>query len=141
MTAEVDMNAAAVPAPRAGKAVVAGRVISGLAILFLIFDGVIKLPPMAEVITTLQQLGYPATPTLARGLGVLSLLCTLLYAIPRTSVIGAILLTGLLGGAIATHLRAQSPVFSHLLFGVYIGAMVWGGLYLRNARLRALLWS
>jgi uncharacterized membrane protein YphA (DoxX/SURF4 family) len=135
------MNAAAVPAPRAGKAVVAGRVISGLAILFLIFDGVIKLPPMAEVITTLQQLGYPATPTLARGLGVLSLLCTLLYAIPRTSVIGAILLTGLLGGAIATHLRAQSPVFSHLLFGVYIGAMVWGGLYLRNARLRALLWS
>jgi hypothetical protein len=89
----------------------------------------------------LQQLGYPATPTLARGLGVLSLLCTLLYAIPRTSVIGAILLTGLLGGAIATHLRAQSPVFSHLLFGVYIGAMVWGGLYLRNARLRALLWS
>ena len=135
------MNAAAVPAPRAGKAVVVGRVISGLAILFMIFDGVIKLPPMAEVITTLQQLGYPATPAFARGLGVLSLLCTLLYAIPRTSVIGAILLTGLLGGAIATHLRAQSPIFSHLLFGVYVGAMVWGGLYLRNPRLRALLWS
>jgi len=135
------MNAAAAPAPRGGKAVVVGRVISGLAILFLIFDGIIKLPPMAEVITTLQQLGYPATPAFARGLGVLSLLCTLLYAIPRTSVIGAILLTGLLGGAIATHLRAQSPVFSHLLFGVYVGAMVWGGLYLRNTRLRALLWS
>ena len=135
------MNAAAVPAPRADKAVVVGRVISGLAILFMIFDGVIKLPPIAEVITTLQQLGYPATPAFARGLGVLSLLCTLLYAIPRTSVIGAILLTGLLGGAIATHLRAQSPIFSHLLFGVYVGAMVWGGLYLRNPRLRALLWS
>jgi hypothetical protein len=133
------MNAAAVPAPRADKAVVVGRVISGLAILFMIFDGVIKLPPIAEVITTLQQLGYPATPAFARGLGVLSLLCTLLYAIPRTSVIGAILLTGLLGGAIATHLRAQSPIFSHLLFGVYVGALVWGGLYLRNPRLRALL--
>ncbi len=135
------MNTAAASAPRAGKGVIAGRIISGLAILFLVFDGVIKLPPIAEVITTLQQLGYPATPTFARGLGVLSLVCTLLYAIPRTSVIGAILLTGLLGGAIATHLRAQSPVFSHLLFGVYVGAMVWGGLYLRNPRLRALLLS
>lgn len=134
------MNAATTPAPRATKAVVAGRIISGLAIAFLLFDGIIKLPPIDEVITTLQQLGFPATPAFARGLGVLSLLCTLLYAIPRTSVIGAILLTGLLGGAIATHLRLQSPVFSHLLFGVYIGAMVWGGLYLRDARLRAALW-
>ena len=135
------MNAAVSPATRVSKAVIVGRVLSGLAILFLLMDGVIKLPPMAQVIETLQQLGYPATPTLARGLGVLSLLCTLLYAIPRTSVLGAILLTGLLGGAIATHLRAQSPVFSHVLFGVYIGALVWGGLYLRNPRLRALLWS
>lgn len=133
------MNAAVSPAVRVNKGVIVGRVLSGLAILFLLMDGFIKLPPLPQVIETLQQLGYPATPTLARGLGVLSLLCTLLYAIPRTSVLGAILLTGLLGGAIASHLRAQSPIFSHLLFGVYIGALVWGGLYLRNARLRALL--
>jgi hypothetical protein len=135
------MNAAVSPATRAGKAVIVGRILSGLAILFLLMDGVIKLPPMAQVIESLQQLGYPATTGMARGLGALSLVCTLLYAIPRTSVIGAILVTGLLGGAIATHLRAQSPVFSHLLFGVYIGALVWGGLYLRNPRLREVLWS
>jgi hypothetical protein len=75
----------------------------------------------------------------ARGLGVLTLLCALLYAIPRTSVFAAILLTGLLGGAMATHLRVDSPLFTHLLFGFYIGVMAWGGLYLRDPRLRAMI--
>ena len=73
------------------------------------------------------------------GLGVLTLVCTLLYAVPRTSVLGAILLTGLFGGAMATHLRVGSPLFSHLLFGLYLGLLMWGGLYLRDARLRALI--
>jgi hypothetical protein len=72
-------------------------------------------------------------------LGILTLVSTVLYALPRTSVLGAILLTGYLGGAIATHLRIGSPLFTHILFGVYLGLMVWGGLYLRDERLRALL--
>ena len=110
---------------------------SALVILFLLFDGIIKLVPLAPVTETLAELGYPVN--LARALGVLTLACTILYAMPRTSVLGAILLTGLLGGAIATHLRVGSPVFTHLLFGVYLGLMVWGGLFLRDDRLRALV--
>src|SRR5688572_30604516 len=81
----------------------AGRILSGLVVLFLVFDGTIKLVPLAPVIESMAQLGYPAG--LERGLGVLTLACGLLYAVPRTSVLGAVLLTGLLGGAIATHLR------------------------------------
>ena len=116
-----------------------GRVLSGVVVFFLSMDGVIKLVPIAAVTETMQQLGYSGSVTQARGLGVLTLLCALLYAIPRTSVLGAILLTGLLGGAMATHLRVDSPLFSHLLFGLYIGLMAWGGLYLRDSALRALL--
>jgi DoxX-like family len=124
-------------APISGKAQWAGYVLSGLVILFLLLDGTIKLVPIAAVTDSLAQLGYPAE--LARSLGVLTLVCTLLYAIPRTSVLGAILLTGLFGGAIATHLRVGSPVFSHLLFGLYLGVTMWAGLYLRDARLRTLI--
>ncbi|TWT13900.1 DoxX family protein [Reyranella sp. CPCC 100927] len=116
-----------------------GRVLSGLVVLFMIFDGGIKLVPLGIVTETMAQLGYPATDALARGLGILLLLSTLLYVVPRTSVLGAILLTGYLGGAIATQLRVGNPVFSHLLFGLYLGLMAWGGLYLRDARLRALI--
>ena len=116
-----------------------GRVLSGVVVFFLSMDGVIKLVPIAAVTETMQQLGYSGSVTQARGLGVLTLLCAILYAIPRTSVLGAILLTGLLGGAMATHLRVDSPLFSHLLFGLYIGLMAWGGLYLRDSALRALL--
>jgi len=116
-----------------------GRVLSGLLILFMIFDGGIKLLPIQPVTETLTALGYPADPGFARGLGVLTLACTLLYALPRTAVLGAILLTALFGGAIATHLRVGSPVFSHLLFGVYLGLMLWGGLYLRHQALRNLI--
>ena len=114
-----------------------GRVLSGLAIVFLLFDGAIKLVPLDIVITTSQQLGIPAE--LARTLGVLTLVCTILYAIPRTSVLGAILLTGYMGGAIYTHLRAGSPLFTHTLFGVYLAVLIWGGLYLRDERVRALI--
>ena len=114
-----------------------GRVLSGLAIVFLLFDGAIKLVPLDIVITTSQQLGIPTE--LARTLGVLTLLCTILYAIPRTAVLGAILLTGYMGGAIYTHLRADSPLFTHTLFGVYLAVLIWGGLYLRDERVRAVI--
>jgi hypothetical protein len=117
----------------------AGRVLSGLLVAFLLFDGAIKLVPIAPVTETLTALGYSGDPALARSLGVITLACALLYAIPRTSVLGAILLTGLLGGAIATHMRVGSPVFSHLLFGVYLGLMAWGGLYLRHEAVRMMI--
>jgi len=114
-----------------------GRVLSGLAIVFLLFDGAIKLAPLDIVITTSQQLGIPTE--LARTLGVLTLACAILYAIPRTSVLGAILLTAYMGGAIYTHVRAGSPLFTHTLFGVYLAMLIWGGLYLRDERVRALI--
>jgi hypothetical protein len=116
-----------------------GRAMSGLVVAFLIFDGGIKLAPLSVVTETMQQLGYSGSPELARGLGVMTLAIALLYALPRTSILGAILLTGLLGGAMATHLRVGSPLFSHLFFGLYLGLIAWGGLYLRNIRLRRLI--
>jgi hypothetical protein len=116
-----------------------GRAMSGLVVAFLIFDGGIKLAPLSVVTETMQQLGYSGSPELARGLGVMTLAIALLYALPRTSILGAILLTGLLGGAMATHLRVGSPLFSHLFFGLYLGLIAWGGLYLRNVRLRRLI--
>lgn len=116
-----------------------GRVLSGLVIAFLLFDGAIKLIPLQVVTDTMVELGYSGSADLARLLGVLTLLCTILYAVPRTSILGAILLTGYLGGAMATHLRVGNPLFSHLLFGLYLGVMAWGGLYLRDARLRSLI--
>lgn len=120
-------------------AVWSGRMLSGAVIAFMVFDSAIKLPPMYVVTETMGQLGFFATPELARGLGILGLVCTLLYAWPRTAVIGAILLTGYFGGAMATQLRADSPLFSHLLFGFYLGLMTWGGLFLRDMRVRSLL--
>jgi len=121
-------------APASKGALWTGRVLSGLVIVFLLFDAVIKLIPLDVVVETSRQLGIPTN--LAVTLGVLTLLGTLLYAYPRTSVLGAILLTGYLGGAIYVHVRAGSPLFSHTLFGVYLGILLWGGLYLRDERLR-----
>jgi hypothetical protein len=117
----------------------AGRIVSGIVIAFLLFDGVIKLIPLGVVTDTMAGLGYSGDPALARLLGVVTLACAVLYAVPRTSILGAILLTGLFGGAIATHLRVGSPVFSHLLFGVYLGALAWGGLYLRYEAVRKMI--
>lgn len=113
-----------------------GRILSGIAVLFLLFDSVIKLIVIQPVVDSFEHLGYPVS--LSRGIGTLELLCLLVYLIPRTSIFGAVLLTGYLGGAVATHVRAESPLFSHILFPVYIGILLWGGLYLRDARLRAL---
>lgn len=116
-----------------------GRALSGVVILFLLFDGAMKLLPLQVVTETMDKMGYGASDGLARSLGLITIVCTLLYAVPPTSILGAILLTGYLGGAIASHVRIDSPLFTHTLFGVYLGLMVWGGLWLRDTRLRSLL--
>src|SRR6187455_977931 len=110
--------------PVSTKSIWTGRIMSGLVVAFLLLDGGIKLIPIEAVITTSRDLGIPVH--LARTLGILTLVCALLYAIPATSVLGAVLMTGYLGGAVYVHLRAGSPVFSHLLFGVYLGVLMWG---------------
>jgi hypothetical protein len=116
-----------------------GRVLSGLVIVFLLFDGAIKLVPWPVVTETMDKIGYGSSESLARTLGVVTIACTVLYAVPPTSVLGAILLTGYLGGAMASHVRIGSPLFSHILFGFYLGLMLWGGLWLRDRRLRSLI--
>jgi len=115
-----------------------GWVLSGLVIAFLMMDATMKLLALSVVLETGGPLGFPGAP-MARGLGVLLLACTLLYAAPQTAVLGAILLTGYLGGAVATHVRVGDPLLSHILFGVYVGVLLWLGLYLRDARVRALV--
>lgn len=126
-------------APASRGALWTGRVLSGLIVLFMIFDGVIKLPPLDVVTQTMAQLGWPADAGTARLLGVIGLVSTALYVLPRTSVLGAILLTAYMGGAISTHVRIGNPLFSHTLFGVYLAVILWGGLYLRDVRVRALI--
>jgi hypothetical protein len=116
-----------------------GRAMSGLVILFLLMDGAIKLVPIQPVTDSLRELGYPTSASFARLLGVIVLVGTALYAWPRTSMLGAIVLTGLFGGAIASHLRLGDPLFSHTLFGVYLGVLTWGGLWLRDPALRGLI--
>jgi hypothetical protein len=111
---------------------------SGVLVLFLIIDFAMKLIAHPMVIESSGQLGYPADPEFAQMLGLILALCTVLYVVPQTSVLGAILLTGYLGGAVATHLRMGNPLFTHTLFGVYLGILAWGSLYLRDARIRAL---
>jgi hypothetical protein len=119
------------------RTVALGRAMSALAILFLTFDVAIKLVQAPIVGATLSELGY--APELGLTIGIVELGCLVLYIVPRTAVLGAILWTAVFGGGIATHLRVDSPLISHVLFGVYLGLFVWGGLYLRNPRLRALL--
>jgi DoxX-like family len=113
-----------------------GWTISGLMIAFLLFDSLSKLALERHVVAASATLGYP--PDVIRPLGVICLACTILYAIPRTSILGAILLTGYLGGAIASKMRIEDP-FSSVLFGFYFGVLVWGGVYLRDQRLRTLI--
>ena len=115
-----------------------GLALSAIALLFLLLDAVMKLLALPQVLSTTEQLGYPGTVEFARLLGMVLLVCTALYAWPRTAGLGAVLLTGYLGGAIATHVRVGSPLFTHILFGVYVALFVWGGLYLRDERVRAL---
>ena len=117
----------------------AGRILSGLVIAFLLVDAVTKLVAPQFAIDNSPPLDWQLDVATVRLLGVLLLIPTLLYAWPRTAVLGAILVTGYLGGAIATHVRVESPLFTHTLFGVYLALMVWGGLWLRTPALRALL--
>jgi hypothetical protein len=133
------MPAIAEEAPVVKPALWLGRVLSGLVILFLLFDGAIKLVPWPVVTETMDRIGYGSSENLARSLGFITVACTVLYAIPPTSILGAILLTGYLGGAMASHVRIGSPLFSHMLFGFYLGLMLWGGLWLRDRRLRPLI--
>ncbi len=113
-----------------------GWVLSALFILFMLGASVYpKLSGMPIAADTMTALGWPNSPIIL--IGSLELICTLLYAIPFTSILGAILMMGILGGAIATQLRAGSPLFSHTLFGIYLGLIMWGGLWLRDPALRA----
>lgn len=118
------------------KALWAGRIISWLPILFLLFDASMKLIKAVPVVEGTVKLGYQESTIVP--LGIVLLVCTVLYAIPQTSVLGAMLLTGYLGGAVATHVRVGDPLLTHVLFPVYMGILVWLGLYLREPRLRAL---
>jgi len=118
-------------------AVWTGRVLSALVVLFLVMDGVIKFlkpPPVIEAFTRLS-----ISTSLAVPIGAVLLVCVAIYLIPKTAVLGAVLLTGYLGGAVAIHLRAGSSIFSEALFPVYMGVLVWLGLYLRDSRVRAML--
>jgi hypothetical protein len=115
----------------------AGWGMTGLVVLFLLFDGVTKLAMERHVVEATREIGYPVG--VIPALGITCLVCTILYVVPRTAVLGAILLTGFLGGAIASKVRIEDPLFSSTLFGVYVALFVWGGLYLRDDRLRALL--
>ena len=125
--------------PNKGQ-LIAGRVLSGLVILFLLFDAGLKLvAPEVAIKYTPPDLGWTRDVPTMTMLATLLLIPTLLYIWPRTAILGAILITGYLGGAIATHVRIGSPLLSHSLFGVYLGLMLWGGLWLRDPRVRALI--
>jgi DoxX-like family len=133
------MTTIAETAPVSLPARLLGRILSGLVIVFLLLDGAIKLVPWPVVTETLDRMGYGSSETLARSLGIITIVCTVLYSIPPTSILGAILLTGYLGGAMASHVRIGSPLLSHVLFGFYLGLMVWSGLWLRDRNLRTLI--
>ena len=125
--------------PNKGQ-LIAGRVMSGLVILFLLFDAGLKLvAPEVAIKYTPPDLGWTRDVPTMTMLATLLLIPTLLYIWPRTAILGAILITGYLGGAIASQVRIGSPLFSHSLFGVYLGLMLWGGLWLRDPRLRTLI--
>jgi hypothetical protein len=115
----------------------AGWGMSGLTVVFMLFDGISKLALERHVVQATTKIGYPEG--VIRPLGIVILTCTILYAIPRTAIFGAILLTGFLGGAVASKVRLEDPLFGSILFGVYFGILAWGGLYLRDDRIRALL--
>lgn len=114
----------------------AGRILAGLPALLLLADAIMKLVKPAPVVEATVKLGYPESVIL--GIGVVLLICTILYLLPKTAVLGAILLTGYLGGAVATHVRVAEGWFS-ILFPVIFGVLLWGGLWLRDERLQKLI--
>ena len=114
-----------------------GAVVTAVPVLFLLFDSVIKLVAIRPVVESFTALGWPVGLSLSVGL--IELACIALYLVPQTAVLGAILLTGYLGGAVATHVRIGSPLLTHQLFPVYVALLLWGGLVLREGRLRDLV--
>jgi DoxX-like family len=114
-----------------------GWIMSCIVVLFLLFDGITKLIMIDPVVDATMRIGFPLE--VIRPLGIVCLVCAILYAIPRTSILGAILVTGFLGGAVASKVRLEEPLFSQVLFGVYVGVLAWAGLYLRDGRLRSLI--
>jgi len=135
----IQANFSAEETSASGRTLWTGRIISGFVVLFLLVDAGFKLirPLPAPAVEAFGKLGYPVE--FAGGIGILLLACVAVYLIPRTSVLGAILLTGYLGGAVASHVRVGDPWFSHALFPVYVGLFIWGGLYFREPRLRAVI--
>lgn len=136
LRSEHTMNTTHTATPISKPARWAGRALSGLVVLFLTMDAVMKLLSLPQVAEAAGPLGWK--PEAMLTLGAVLLLCTVLYVVPRTALLGAVLLTAYLGGTVATHARVGSPLFTHTLFGVYLGLMLWAGLYLRDARLHSL---
>jgi hypothetical protein len=133
-----DQTVATASSPEISRvAILTGRVLSVLALLFLGMDATMKLLRVTAAVEGTTALGYSSSVILP--LGMVQLVCLVLYAVPRTSVLGAVLWTGYLGGAIATHVRIGNPLFTHILFPVYVAVLLWGGLWLRDRRVRALL--
>jgi len=116
---------------------IAGYILTTLVALFLTFDTILKVLQLGPAVKATTELGY--APVTVLPIGIVELVCLVLYLVPQTSVIGAILLTGYLGGAVASQVRAGNPMFTHTLFPVYVALMLWGGLYLREPRLADLL--
>jgi DoxX-like family len=123
--------------PESNARLWAGRILLAVPVLFLVFDSVIKLMRITPVLDSFHELGYPES--LALAIGILESVCLTVLLIPRTSILGAILVTGYLGGAVATHVRVGSPLTSHVLFPVYVALLIWVALFLREDRLRALV--
>jgi hypothetical protein len=126
----------AIPVSTTG-AVYSGRILSGIAVVFLTFDAAMKVLAVPAAVEATTQLGYPANTLPA--IGILQVVCLALYLVPRTAVVGAVLWTGYLGGAVATHVRVASPLLTHTLFPVYVAALLWAGLWLRDARVDAMI--
>jgi hypothetical protein len=131
------MDARDTTSPAGKKTLVTGHILTALVALFLLFDATIKVLVLAPAVQGTTELGYPAHTVF--WIGAIEFLCLALFLAPRTSILGAILLTGYLGGAIATHVRVGSPLPSHTLFPIYVAVLLWGGLYLREPRLRDLV--
>lgn len=118
------------------KSLWTGRILSGVAVVFMLFDSITKILKVDAVVKASAQFGYPVG--LLSAIGIILLCCVVAYVIPRTSVLGALLITGYLGGAVEANLRIGTPLFSNALFPVYFAALVWGGLFLREQRVRDL---
>ena len=131
------MASATQTAPASKKMMWTGRIMSILVVLFLTFDAIIKVMRIPPALEGTARLGYPLSVVLP--LGVVLLTCVVLYVIPSTSFLGAILLTGYLGGAVASNVRVGNPLFGYVLAPIYVAVLMWGGLYLRDDRVRALI--